>query len=406
MFNSTRLKSLPSDILKRQACLITLFMVLFSSAGVLVGCNKQQLSSSSPKAIATQTSSQEKKPRGLFLNSANLPTQEWERIERYILNDPTVTGANIIVPWSLVDLGPDAPNQYNWSYVYQQAKPWIEAGKIVNILLWGAAQKSEQEFDGKSITPEYVLQNTDTVSCQCKIDQGCVLDPPQTPVFWDKDYQDNYRKLIKAAIAEFGNQPWIGYFRFGIGVGAESYPGNGVSYANNPCHQEWTKPPINLSQELWQAHSLDFIDFLGTLETSKTILVTINNFGRSYDVAREVAAYAAEKGFGIGTQGLTKNALNLYAQGKNCYADWCNLFKQYDDTTILEVQTAAQSNPANKGRVGPLPALLDFGLAKGVDIFELYQAEWFVANDPNHHLHQKYGESYRQALKAAAAQLR
>ena len=179
MFNSTRLKSLPSVILKRQTCLIALSMVLFSSTGVLVGCNK--------------------------------------------------------------------------------------------------------------------------------------------------DYQDNYRKVIKAAIAEFGNQPWIGYFRFGIGVGAESYPGNGVSYANNPCHQQWTKPPINLSQELWQAHSLDFIDFLGTLETSKTILVTINNYGRSYDVAREVAAYAAEKGFGIGTQGLTKNALNLYAQGKNCYADWCNL---------------------------------------------------------------------------------
>lgn len=406
MFNSKRLKSLPSAILKRQACLVTLSMVLFSSTSVLVGCNKQQRSSSSPKAIATQTSSQEKKPRGLFLNSANLPTQQWERIERYILNDPTVTGANIIVPWSLVDRGPDAPKQYNWSYVYQQAKPWIEAGKIVNILLWGAAQKSEQEFDGKSTTPEYVLQNTDTVSCQCKIDKGCVLDPPQTPVFWDEDYQDNYRKVIKAAIAEFGKQPWIGYFRFGIGVGAESYPGNGVSYANNPCHQEWTKPPINLSQELWQDHSLDFIDFLGTLETSKTILVTINNYGRSYDVAREVAAYAAEKGFGIGTQGLTKNALNLYAQGKNCYADWCNLFKQYEDTTILEVQTAAQSNPANKGRVGPLPALLDFGLAKGVDIFELYQAEWFVANDPNHHLHQKYGASYRQALQAAAEQLR
>ena len=397
MFKLKNLKSLPSAI--------ALTLVLFYSGVLLSGCSKQ-ISQSSSNATATQKSASEKKPRGLFLNSANLPTQDWERIERYILNDPTVAGANIIVPWSLVDRGPNAVQQYDWSYVYQQAKPWIDAGKTVNILLWGAAQKTEQEFNGKSITPEYVLQNTDTVSCQCKINQGCAIDPPQTPVFWDKDYQDNYRQVVQAAIAEFESQPWVGYFRFGIGVGAESYPGNGVSYEKNPCTKEWTKPPINLSEELWQEHSLDFIDFLASIETSKTVLVTINNYGKSYDVARAVAAYAAEKGFGIGTQGLTKNALNLYAQGKNCYADWCNLFKKYDETTILEVQTAAQSNPADKGRVGPLPPLLDFGLAKGVDIFELYQAEWFVANDSTHHHYKKYGASYRQALQEAAAKLK
>ena len=249
MFNLNQRESLPSAIAKtakRQVYLIALSLIILTAAGLLSSCRKQN-SQSSSSATETPRSPIEKKPRGLFLNTANLPTQEWERIERYILNDSTVTGANIVVPWSLVDRGPDAAPQYNWSYVYQQAKPWIEAGKTVNILLWGAAQKTEQEFNGKSITPEYVLQNTDTVSCQCKIDQGCVPNPPQTPVFWDSDYQDNYRKVIKAAIAEFGDQPWIGYFRFGIGVGAESYPGNGVSYAKNPCTKEWTQPPINLS---------------------------------------------------------------------------------------------------------------------------------------------------------------
>ena len=70
------------------------------------------------------------------------------------------------------------------------------------------------------------------------------------------------------------------------------------------------------------------------------------------------------------------------------------------------MQTAAQSNPASKGRVGPLPPLLKFGLERGVDIFELYQAEWFVANDPNHHLHKKYGASYKKALEEAALALK
>ncbi len=390
----------------RPLALFLITVILCGLSTLPIGCSKIA------PPIASNTPSQSVKPlqkefiRGLFLNSSNLPTQDWSRIERFILNDPTVAGANIIVPWSAIDRGDNMSPQYDWSFVYDAANPWIKAGKKVNILLWGAAQKSEQEFDGKSVTPAYVLKDTDTVSCQCKVGKGCEPNPPKTPVFWDEDYQNHYRQAIKAAIKEFSEKPWVGYFRFGIGVGAESYPGNGVSYEKNPCTQEWEKPAIGLSEARWEEHSLDFIDFLSSLETPKTILVTINNYGKSYDIARKLAAAAAAKGFGIGTQGLTKNALNLYNQGKTCYADWCSLFEQYDPKVVLEVQTAAQSNPTNRGRVGALPPLLNFGLARGVDIFELYQAEWFVANDPNHHLHKKYGASYKQALEETASILR
>ncbi len=382
------------------AFLITVIFCILST--LPVSCSK------APPASQTSSSNQSNKEmiRGLFLNSSNLPTQDWSRIERFILNEPTVSGANIVVPWSAVDRSLDVSPQYDWSFVYQAAQPWIDAGKKVNILLWGAAQKSEQEFNNQPVTPAYVLKDTDTVSCQCKVNKGCELNPPKTPVFWDTDYQDNYRKVINAAIAEFSDKSWVGYFRFGIGVGAESYPANGVSYEKNPCTKKWEESSIGLSEEKWEAHSLDFIDFLGTLKTPKTILVTINNYGKSTEIAKKLAAAAANKGFGLGTQGLTKNAINLFNQGKTCYADWCILFEQYDPKVVLEVQTAAQSNPAGKGRVGPLPPLLKFGLERGVDIFELYQAEWFVANDPNHHLHKKYGASYRKALQEAALKLK
>ena len=288
----------------------------------------------------------------------------------------------------------------------QTAQPWIKAGKKVNLLAWGAAQKSEQENDGKSMTPDYVLKDVETVSCQCKINQECDRNPPITPVFWDGDYSSNYQKFAQALVDKFAAEPWIGYFRFGIGVGAESYPGNGVSYTQNPCSSEWAKPTIGLTEQVWQKHSLEFVDFLGTIKSSKPILVTINNYGKSDDLAIAVANQAAAQGISIGTQGLTKNAIALHESGKDCYADWCDLFEEYQGKVPLEVQTAAQSNPAAKGRVGPLPPLLDFAIAQGADILELYQAEWFVANDPDHHLHQKYGESYRQALKKAAATLR
>jgi hypothetical protein len=387
---------------------LTLMLLVLST--LPISCSQTNSSVSTPNTPTPSTPNPQpsvnQTPRGLFLNSANLPTQNWSKIEKFILNDPTVTGANVIVPWSMVDRGVNATPQYDWSYVYQQAQPWIEAGKTVNLLLWGVAQIAEQQFNNQPITPAYVLEQTETISCRCNAKGKCELNPPKTPVFWDEDYQKHYRNLVKAAVTEFSDKPWIGYFRFGIGVGAESYPGNGVSYADNPCTQKWEQPPINLSEAKWRDHSIDFLDFLSTLETSKTILVTINNYGKSFEIAREMAAYAADKGFGIGTQGLTQNAISLFQQNKPCYADWCNLFLKYDPQVPLEVQTAAQSNPAGKGRVGPLPSLLEFGLAKGVDIFELYQAEWFVANDPNHHLYQQYGASYRQALQKAAAALK
>ena len=395
--------------MRRKLSLLTTFLLtvmLLALSTLPISCSQTNSSVSTTTTPNTSNPSPNKPPRGLFLNTANLPTQEWSRIEKFILNDPTVSGTNIVVPWSTVDRGVNASPQYDWSYVYEQAQPWIDAGKTVNLLLWGVAQKAEQEFNGKPITPAYVLKETETVSCQCKVGGKCEPNPPKTPVFWDEDYQKHYRNVIKAVVAEFSDKPWVGYFRFGIGVGAESYPGNGVSYEKNPCTQVWEKPPINLSETVWRNHSFDFLDFLSTLETPKTILVTINNYGKSYDIAREMAAYAADKGFGIGTQGLTKGAIALYNNGKDCYADWCDLFPQYDPQVPLEVQTAAQSNPAGKGRVGSLPPLLEFGLSKGVDIFELYQAEWFVANDPNHHLHKRYGKSYRQALEAAAAALK
>lgn len=390
--------------------LITVFtatvLVFIFCAFIPTSCSKDVENNTSQPPITETPAKQKEQVRGLFLNTANLPTQEWSRIERYILSDPTVSGTNIVVPWSKIDRGPDANPQYDWSYIEEIAQPWIKAGKKVNLLAWGAAQKSEQEIDGVSMTPDYVLKNVETVSCQCKVNQGCVADPPVTPVFWDEDYSSNYQKFVKALIAEYEDKPWIGYFRFGIGVGAESYPANGVSYAKNPCTAKWQKPSIGLSKEVWQEHSLKFVDFLGTISTPKPILVTINKYGQSNDLAIAVARQAAAKGIGIGTQGLTENAIALHNADRDCYADWCDLFNEYQGKVPLEVQTAAQSNPADKGRVGPLPPLLDFAIAQGADILELYQAEWFVANDPNHHLHRKYGKSYRQALDRAAAALK
>jgi hypothetical protein len=64
-----------------------------------------------------------------------------------------------------------------------------------------------------------------------------------------------------------------------------------------------------------------------------------------------------------------------------------------------------QSNPTNNGRVGALPALLNFALERGAEVLELYQAEWLIANDPDRPQYSLFGKIYREALDKAAAKL-
>jgi hypothetical protein len=345
-------------------------------------------------------------PRGLFLNAANLPTQNQEEVAAFVIPDPTNCGANIIVPWSAVDNG----SSYDWTAVIEAARPWVRAGKTVNLLVWGAAQIKEQEF-GKPITPQYVLDQVSDVTCSYFDDEKQeTFVYPRTPAFWEDGYKENYKRFARAVVKRFGGKPWVGFIRFGIGVGAESYPANGIPKANNPCTARWTSAPMNLSYAPdknigWRDYSLEMIDFFSTLETSKPILVTINEYpGVGRPFGRLLADAAISEGFGVGTQGLTLAQQEKYDAGEACFADWCKIFDDNNaaNQVILEVQTATQSSPQNVNRTGPLPPLLEFSLARGTQILELYRSEWVVANDPANPNFDTYSQVYKDALTEAA----
>ena len=331
---------------------------------------------------------------GLYIASANLPRQEENRLTlECAALDARTTGANIVVPWSKIDRGArDAAGApvYDWSYVEEVTAPWRGRGQKINLLLWGSAQRTFQHIDGEPATPAYVLAKVPTVTCVRGTDSAGrpVLDPADiaVPIHYHPAYQAHFRPLIAAFFEHFADADWVNYLRVGIGVGAESYPANGVPNADGFCRDEWEA--AGFTPAIWRAHVLGMIDFIGGLRPAKPVVITLNKLDGDANLPRDMARKAVEGyGFGIGTQGATARAIQQYASTNpnvRCYADWCRLFERYKDSGVpLEIQTPLQSRPSGASfasHTGPLPPLIDFALARGVTSLELYPFEWFVAN--------------------------
>jgi hypothetical protein len=333
--------------------------------------------------------------KGLFALHPNLPGEAsvYPNILQYAVPDPTCAGASLTVFWSQVDQGPQASPQYDWSSVMQYAQPWIAAGKKVNLLVWGVAEQDQQQPNNQSVTPQYVLDQVDKVE---------VSGMPATPVFWEPGYINNYEKFMQAVVREFGNESWIGYIRFGIGVGGEDYPENNFNV--DPQATAWA--PYGLTEQKWTQYSLSVLDFESTLNSPKLLMVGINQFqNKDPQLSDAVAARAVQYGFGFGTQGLTVGQIQAYESGQWVYANWAPLFNQYAGQVPLEIQTTGQTSPPGTTDVGSLVPLLPFALQRHAQIFELYPEEWLVANDPSHPNYKSYHDAYHAALVSAAAAL-
>ena len=371
---------------------------------------------------------------GLYVASANLPrvADDWRR-DACAATDARTLGANIVVPWSKIDRGErdaDGAPILDWSYAEAQVAPWAARGQKVNLLLWASAQRTFQHLDGEPTTPAYVLAQVPTVRCYRERGEGpgwrnLTADDPDAearrdsqdvdvPIHWDERYQALYRPVVAAFVRRFEDEPYVNYLRVGVGVGAESYPANGVPGARGGCRDEWEA--AGLTPAVWTDHVLGMIDYLGSLEPRAPFVVTLNELHGAPDLPRRMAGRAVEVyGFGIGSQGATARAIEQHADpDRRCYAEWCSLFERYRNAGVpLELQTPRQSDPdgisgpggaGSQGLTGPLPPLLDFALERGATSIELYPFEWSVANggDPEW---SAYQEGYDGALTDAAQRL-
>ena len=327
-------------------------------------------------------------PHGLFANAVNLasPAQQ-QVILHYLLADPTVCGADIVVPWSAIDKGPGASPRYDWTQLDKWTQPWEEAGKEVNLIVWGVDEQPRQT--PVPATPAYVLSRVDTVQC----DQNT----PPTPVYWEPGYEDNWKAFVAAVVDHVAGDPHVGYLRFGIGTGGESYVENDLKGA---CLAQWNAHGY---QQDFPAYATDMLAYEASLHSPKQIMVGINTFRGGDGFPDQMAVAAVADGFGFGTQGLASSAISQVQSGQPCYADWCALFNQYAGRVPLEVQTYEKTDPAGAGPEGTLPPLLRFALSEHAQILELYPTEWLVADDPTWPGYSQGHAAYAQALAGAAA---
>jgi hypothetical protein len=317
-------------------------------------------------------------PHGLFaIIFPNVKLQE--KAEHFLLHNPIVCGANAYLVWNEIDRGPGANPRYDFSKVEEQIKPWIKAGKEVNLISWATGYGGRRR-----LTPDYVFKQVQSVNCE---------NAGEVPVFWEKGFVENYRQFMAAIVQHFGNNSSVGYIRFGLGLGGETFPACMYALKNK-----------GFTPERWTKYIVDMLDYEASLNSPKQLMVGINSFGnpKNIEFADAVARRAVRNKIAIGSQGLSIDDARADQSGSPCAVDWCRMFREAAGKVPLELQTVKQSNPDGGGNVGSMVELLPFALRLRTQIFEIYVQDWLVAYDPSNPDYDRYHKEYQQAYEATA----
>ncbi len=314
-------------------------------------------------------------PHGLFVVLFPQARRRAENKAKYILENPVVCGADIFVVWKDVDRGPDASPRYDWSSVDEQIAPWVKLGKVVNFIVWTVSYEHQP-----AASPKYVLSKVPTVDCPHFGD---------VPIFWERQFKDNYQAFMAALVQKYGSNPAVGYIRFGLGGGGETMP---------PCRFVLQRR-YGLTNERWLSYLFEMMDYEKSLDSPKQLMVSL--IGQEPEMSVEIAKHAVKDGLALGIQGLKAEDMQDYKAGRTCKGNWCQLWGKYGGKVPLELQSLTKSEPDGSG-TGSMVDLLPFALSLHTQIVEIYIPDWLVAYDPSDPQYPRYHAEYQQAFEKAA----
>jgi len=317
------------------------------------------------------------------------PTQPhapyYNDVQTYLLHNPLVSGANLVVQWSSVDQGPDANPQYDWSGIDSAVQQWTAAGKKVNLIVWTLSDTASN-----TAMPQYIwnsLGSSNYTTCGGQ----------QVPNYFSPAFQVPYQQFMAQVVKHFGTNAGVGYIRFGLGRGGESNPARGIgeeATCTNAFLNKW-----GWTDTLWINYLNSMLNYEASLKSPKQLMLGVVGTPLIHTSPEATAATAVAAHIGFGSQGLEESDVSNYPQ---CSSDWCNLFNQYAGLVPLELQTVAQSDPSGAGPTGSLVSLIPFAISHHASIFEIYYQDWLIAFDPSYPGHSQYGAGYAQVLTKAA----
>jgi hypothetical protein len=295
-----------------------------------------------------------------------------------LVNQPTICGANIFIPWSEVDKGPGASPQYDFSQIDPMITPWKSAGKKVNLLVEGIGLSTKQ-----NVTPDYVLDSG-------VVNVACASTTPY-PLVWTPDYYTPYEAFIAAVLAKYGNDPDIGYIRVGLSTGAQ---------ADVTCVPDLAD--AGLTEDIFETYVSNLVAFERTQPHTVQLMLAIGPYGAGgpkgdISLPDFEAPLAVDAGFGFGNQGWSIADVDA----SRCNANWCGNFDTFEGRAPLYLQPLANAYP-DGGGAGSLTVLIPFALEHHTQIFEIYSADLAVAYDPSSP-GASYASTYQALLQSTAA---
>jgi hypothetical protein len=314
-------------------------------------------------------------------------------VQTYLLHNPLVSGANLVMQWASVDNGPGANPQYDWTAMDAAAQQWIAAGKKGNLIVWTIS-------DGptNTATPQYILNNLGAANYT-------TCNGQQIPNYFNPAYQLSYQQFMAQVVNHYGSNPGIGYIRFGLGRGGESNPARGLG-SEPTCTNAFTNQ-WGWTETAWINYLNSMLNYEASLKSPKQLMLGVVGTNLIRNVPQATAATAVAAGIGIGSQGMQAADITNYP---NCSSGWCNLFNLYAGQVPLELQTIGLSCPAGVGQcpvdadqnaTGSLVPLIPFGISHHAAVFEIYYRDWLLAFDPAYPGYSQYGAAYAQVLAQA-----
>jgi len=261
---------------------------------------------------------------------------------------------------------------------------------------------------------------------------GSTCTSGMLPIQWRPNFIRAWKNFIQAAVAHYGTNSSISYLRFGMGVGGQTNPTNGLStfdtnqtacqaqmtkYGFTSTAAPWPAPGTTGWSQVaanWTAYLKTMAQYEQSLNPGKPIILTISPIQFSpvdLGTPDATATNAVAAGIGFGNQGLQKSDPINYGNGQPCYGgDWCANIQKYQGQVSLELQTLSMSDPTNTNQMGSLaPSLLTFATGLGARILELYIDDWMCTYDNSWNGNNTYAActsaGYPAVFSAAAAQI-